>query len=92
MKKILQFLADWRNAVSFAIAWLITNGWGYIFLALGPLLKIKWMTYVGSAYIAFLWLPFTPEKLVTIPLALLIKKIIFRRRTCQQKQKDSQLP
>lgn len=78
--KIYKFIVDWRMAVSFAIAWMITNGWAYVFIILGKILDIKWMFAVGVSYIAILWLPFTPEKLITIPLSVFIKKILFRRK------------
>lgn len=74
--KITAFLKDWRNATSFIIAWFITNGWGWVFMFLGRYLQIKWMKYVGDAYIAFLWLPFVNEKIVTLALAGVIKKIL----------------
>ena len=77
--KIILFLKDWRNALSFGIAWLITNGWGWVFMFLGRFLHIKWMRYAGDAYIAFLWLPFVNEKVVTIALAVFIKKTFFKR-------------
>lgn len=49
-------------------------------LGVGIGLKIKWMITVASSYIAFLYLPFTAEKLVTIPLAILICKILFPKQ------------
>lgn len=76
----IRFLLDWRTAISFIIAWMITNGWCYIFIILGATYKITWMSVVGTTYMAFLWLPCTPEKLITIPLTIVIKKFIFKRR------------
>lgn len=32
----------------------------------------------GAAWQAFLWMPFTPEKLVTIPMAMWFNTLIFR--------------
>lgn len=66
-----------RFVISFGIAWMITNGWSYIFVAVGGALDIKWMLSVGLGYQAFLWLPITPEKLVTIPLAVIIHRLLF---------------
>lgn len=76
---LYKFIIDWRMAISFIIAWLITNGWGYVFIWLGAFLKIKWMSAVGASYVGILWLPCTPEKLITIPLAVFIKKLLFRK-------------
>lgn len=78
--KIVNFIKDWRNFLAFVIAWMITNGWSYAFLIIGAILKINWMKYVGGVYLAFLWLPFTPEKLITIPLAVFIKKSFLSKR------------
>ena len=51
---------------------------------LGRFLHIKWMRYAGDAYIAFLWLPFVNEKVVTVALAVFIKKCLFRRKMNSQ--------
>ena len=32
---------------------MITNGWAYIFIAIGPMLNISWMTIVGIGYVSF---------------------------------------
>ena len=76
----IKFLLDWRTAISFFLAWMITNGWAYIFIALGTRYNISWMLITGTSYVTFLWLPCTPEKLLTVPIALTIKKFIFKRR------------
>ena len=73
--KIKPYLT-WTLAPSMLIAWLITNGWSYILIAIGH----GWIRAVALAYAGILWLPFTPEKLITIPLALWIQKILFIRR------------
>lgn len=79
-KRIIKFFLNWRFALSFGIAWLITNGWAYIALGIGIWLDIKWLVGVAGSYTAILYLPFTAEKLVTIPLAILICKIIFPKQ------------
>ena len=66
--------------ISFLLAWIITNGWAYAMLGIGIWFDVTWAKAVSGSYLAFLWLPFTPEKLVTIPLALFIQKILFRRK------------
>ena len=40
-------------------------------------LKINWMRIVGAAYMGFLWLPFTPEKLVTMLIAIFMLRILY---------------
>ena len=56
---------------------MITNGWSYVLFFIGTTAKIHWMTAVSSAYIAFLWLPISPEKLVTFAIALGLLKLLF---------------
>ena len=63
--------------LSFAIAWMLTNGWAYVLLGIGIWGNVTWAYTVGAGYLALLWMPFTPEKLITIPLALAIQKILF---------------
>lgn len=63
--------------ISFSIAWYITNGWAYTMLGIGLIIDITWMRNIGLAYLTILFLPFTPEKLITIPLAIFIQKIVF---------------
>ena len=77
LKKIVKFLLNPRFLLCFGLAWMITNGWCYIFIAAGSFYNIEWMFYVGTAYLAFLWLPITPEKIITIPLAIALLKMFF---------------
>ncbi len=72
LKKFLQFLLNPRLVLCVTIAWIITNGWSYVLFALGMYFKIGWMTAVGGAYLAFLWLPVSPEKIVTFAIALFL--------------------
>jgi len=62
--------------ISFGIAWFITNGWAYTLAFVGTPIMRK----IALSYIAMLWLPFTPEKVITIPIALFIQKLLFNRR------------
>lgn len=84
MKKLLYKIWSWTKPyltpkmfISFGIAWLITNGWCYIFITLGPILGWKWMTIAGSTWAVILWLPFTVEKPITFAIALWIQKKLF---------------
>lgn len=78
-KKIWNYIKDWRTFISFLLAWNITNGWCYAFILFGAIFNIKWMKITGWSYLAFLWLPTTPEKLITVPLGVAIKKILFKK-------------
>ncbi len=77
LKKILLFIANPRLLLCFGIAWMITNGWSYVLLAVGTWLKIGWMVAVASAYLAFLWLPISPEKIVTVAIAIALLRFLF---------------
>lgn len=77
LRKILRFLANPRLLLCIAIAWLITNGWSYILFGLGTYFNISWMTTVAGAYIAFLWLPVSPEKIVTFAISLVLLRLLF---------------
>lgn len=82
--KIWEFIKKWakiilnpRLLLCLGIAWIITNGWCYAFVALGLWFDIPWMVIAGTAYMSFLWIPFTPEKIVTIIIAIFLMKILF---------------
>ncbi|MDO5439574.1 MAG: hypothetical protein Q4F09_06095 [Erysipelotrichaceae bacterium] len=77
LKKILVFLARPRFLLCFGLAWMLTNGWAYLFVLLGPALHLPFLTTVGGGYLALLWLPFTPEKLLTVAIAVRLLKLFF---------------
>ena len=77
LKKIVNFILNPRFLLCFGLAWMITNGWCYIFIGVGSYYDIGWMFYIGTTYLAFLWLPITPEKIITIPLAIAFLKVLF---------------
>lgn len=83
-KKTWEFIKKWlavflnpRMILCFGMAWFITNGWSYVFVALGIWLDIPWMLITGTAYLSFLWIPFTPEKIVTLFIAIFLMKLLF---------------
>ena len=77
LKKAVQFIANPRLILCFMIGWMITNGWSYILFGLGTYLGIEWMIAVGGAYMALLWLPFTPEKIITCAIAIALLRWLF---------------
>ena len=77
LKKVLQFIANPRLLLCFGLAWIITNGWSYILLAVGTWLGIGWMIAVSGAYLTFLWLPISPEKIVTVAVAMALLRFLF---------------
>lgn len=79
IKKILQFLLNPRFLLCFGLGWMITNGWSYVLLGIGSFYDIGWMTAVAGAYLAMLWFPFSPEKIVTVAIAIALLKWLFPR-------------
>lgn len=77
LKKTLQFIMNPRLILCFMIGWMITNGWSYILFGVGSYYGIEWMIAVSGAYLAFLWLPISPEKLVTCAIALALLRWLF---------------
>ncbi|MCM1525151.1 MAG: hypothetical protein NC120_11925 [Ruminococcus sp.] len=80
-KKIIGFLLNPRMLLCVGIAWMITNGWSYIMFGIGTYYGVGWMIAVSSAYLAFLWLPISPEKIVTFAIAVALLQWFFPNDT-----------
>lgn len=76
-KTAIQFILNPRLLLCFGIGWMITNGWSYVLFGLGTWLGNEWMIGVSSAYLAILWFPMSPEKLITVTIAIWLMKLIF---------------
>ena len=63
----------------FLLAWCITNGWAYAGMFMGTVLQLKIMRNVSMAYLGLLWLPCTPEKIITLFIARGLLKILFKQ-------------
>ncbi len=77
IKKTVLFIANPRLLFCFGIGWMITNGWSYVMLGIGTFFNIGWMIGVAGAYLTFLWLPISPEKIVTIAIAIALLRVLF---------------
>ena len=77
IKKAIQFITNPRLLLCVGLAWMITNGWAYVLLGLGTAFGIGWMIAVAGAYLSFLWLPITPEKVITMPIAIGLLRLLF---------------
>lgn len=77
IKTVIQFILNPRLLLCLGLGWIITNGWSYVFFVVGTYFGIGWMAAVGGGYMAFLWFPFTPEKLVTIIIAIALLRLLF---------------
>lgn len=81
IKKAVQFLLNPRLLLCYGLGWLITNGWSYILFVLGTWLNIGWMVAVSGAYLTFLWLPISPEKIITVAITMWLMKVLFPNDT-----------
>lgn len=77
LKKFLEFIANPRLLLCFGLAWMITNGWSYIMLGLGTYYDIGWMAALAGTYLTLLWLPFSPEKIITFGISIFLLKWLF---------------
>ncbi len=77
VKTVVQFILNPRLLLCFGIAWIITNGWAYITAAIAVWLDIGWLGAVAGAYLTALWIPFTPEKIITVVIAIFLLKLLF---------------
>lgn len=76
-KKAVRILLNPRFVLCFGIGWMITNGWSYLMFGLGTYFRVKWMIAASSAYMTLLWIPFTPEKLITAAIAIVLLRWLF---------------
>lgn len=83
--KYLKPFTNFRFLISFGIAWLITNGIWYI-MAFVPMNLPDWLVWISRSYVAFLYIPTTPEKLITIPMAIFFQTQLFKNDTKTKKQ------
>lgn len=81
IKTFIQFIANPRLLLCFGIGWMITNGWSYILFGLGTYYQIGWMIAIAGTYLAFLWFPFSFEKIVTFAIAILLMRWWFPNDT-----------
>lgn len=77
LKIAVEFCLNPRMLLCFGIGWMITNGWAYIATALGLWFGIEWLFGIGAAYLTALWIPFTPEKIITVIIAIFLLKKLF---------------
>lgn len=75
VKEFLLFILDWKTVLCYLPFWFIAVGWTYTAILLGN----DWVKIVASAWLTILWMPWCPEKLITVPLALWLKSILFKR-------------
>lgn len=55
-------------------------------MAVGVKYHITWLATVGGTWLTILWIPGTPEKILTVAIAIWLAKILFPRDTELQAQ------
>jgi len=69
------------------VAWFITNGWSYTAVVVGAKYDIPWLTWAGGAWISLLWFPLTIEKPITIFIAGLLYRLIYKKPFIKKEKK-----
>ena len=77
IKNAIEFILNPRLFLCLGIAWMITNGWVYIASAISAYFKIGWLGAISAAYLTALWLPLTPEKIITVIIAIFLLRLFF---------------
>ena len=80
-KKVWIYLkpfCNWRFLISYSIPFMIFNGWSWIGVYLIPFVGMNWFTSISLAWQGILWMPWTCEKLLSIPIAIWIHTRIFK--------------
>lgn len=75
--KLLALIFNPHLLLCFGIGWMITNGWAYVLVGVGTFLESPWMLSVGTVYLTALWFPFTPEKIITLAIAIWLLTVLF---------------
>lgn len=81
MRPWLRALTNPHLLISIAIAWFLTNGWAYCAVGFGWYMEIDWMLHIGTVWLGILWMPGTPEKLVTFLIAMGLLRLLFPEDT-----------
>ena len=84
IKTYISPFLNWRILVIYVPIWFIMSGWTYLFIFLGTKYHVGWMLAAGTFWATVLWLPFTPEKLITIPLTLYLYVKLFGHKESEK--------
>lgn len=77
IKAVITLLLNPRFVLCYGLAWVITNGWAYICTGSGMLADIEWLTGISTGYLALIWMPLTPEKIITAAIAIFLLQRLF---------------
>lgn len=67
----------WRIIVCYLPFWFLATGWAWLFSFIGK----GWLRATAITWLGILWLPFCPEKVITIPLAIWLHTKLFPKHS-----------
>lgn len=76
---IIKSMGNWRGILSLAIVWISISGVGIA--VIGFIINNNWLKGIGATIFAFWAGPFTPLIPLTIALAMLMQRYIFRDKS-----------
>lgn len=77
---IIKPFLTWRILVCYLPVYFISTGWAYI----ASVFARGWLQAFAISWLAFLWMPFCPEKLITIPITIWLHKKLFPNHSTAQ--------
>lgn len=92
MKKIWVYLRpflSWKFLISYLIPFAIVNGWAWLGSIMFTMGIRNWYTSISLTWLGLLWLPFVPEKLITIPASIWIHTKLFKNDPKTRAQLDA---
>ena len=84
IKTYISPFLNWRILIFYLPILFIMSGWTYLFIYLVTRHHVGWMLAAGTFWATVLWLPFTPEKLITIPLTLYLYVKLFGHKESEK--------
>lgn len=76
--KVVKSMSNWKGVVSLFLSWLILSGAGVSLI--GFIIGNKYLIGLGVTIYGFWLLPLTPLTLITVAVAMLMQRFIFRDR------------
>ena len=70
---------DFKLLLCYLPFWFVATGWAWLFSIIGRGVARA----VAISWLAFMWLPFNCEKVVTIPLSIWLYKKLFKKENKQ---------
>lgn len=81
--RVIKPFLTWRILVIYLPIWFIVSGWAVAGVFIGR----GWFRAISITWQAILWMPWCPEKLLTIPLTIWIHKKIFPKHSTSSLEK-----